>query len=89
MLDSASGERTRSHIKGFRGALDAIGAIKVSDPGQSPGTAASDFYLFGNLKEKLQSVVVKDRDSLISATTEISSEPLQNELIAIYWNWMK
>jgi hypothetical protein len=61
----------------------------VSRPAYLPDTTTSDFYLFADLKEKLQSVSMIDRDGLISATTEVFSDIPQCALIAVYQNWMK
>jgi hypothetical protein len=54
-----------------------------------PPHRASDFCLFSNLKEKLQSVSVRYRDNLISPITHIFRAIPQDELIAVYQNSMK
>lgn len=68
---------------------EAAGAIRVPHPGNRPDRAPTDFYLSGNPKEKLQSVMVTDLDSLISAITEFFSDAPQGELIAVHQNWKK
>jgi hypothetical protein len=75
--------------KHSREALEATGATRVPHPAYSCEIVPSDFYLVDNLMEKLQSVVVTDRDSLISAISEIFSETRQDEPIAVYQKWMK
>jgi hypothetical protein len=68
-----------------REALEATGATCA----YTFGIAPADSHLFGILQEKLESVTVTDRDSLISTNTEIFSDTPQNELIAVHKNWMK
>jgi hypothetical protein len=46
----------------------------------------SAFSLFGNLKEKLQSIAVTDRDNLVCAITGFFRDAPQGELIAVCQN---
>jgi hypothetical protein len=46
-------------------------AFQLPHPTYSPDITPSDFYLFGNLKEKHDSTVFTDRDSRLFAVTEI------------------
>jgi hypothetical protein len=54
-----------------------------------PDIALSHFYLFGNLKEKLQSVAVTDREGTFSVITRKFSVTRPDALTAISHNWMK
>jgi hypothetical protein len=72
-----------------REALKSSGATRALHPAYNPEITPNDFYLFGSLKEELQAVAVTDRDSLIPAITQIFSDTPQNEIIAVYQNWMK
>jgi hypothetical protein len=53
----------------------------------SPGSA-QDFHICDNLKGNFQSVALRDRDSLLSAITEIFSDTRQDDFVAVYQNWM-
>jgi hypothetical protein len=80
-------DNTFSHnSKRFQEVLEAAGTIRVPDPAYNLNTAPSNFCPFSNLKEKLQSITVTDRENLIPAIAEISSDPQSDELIAVYEN---
>jgi hypothetical protein len=51
--------------------------------------APSDFYLFDNLKQKLQAVAVTERDSLIPAITQILYDTPPCALIVVYQIWTR
>jgi hypothetical protein len=89
MLKDTFEQCTTYSSKPSREILKATGEIRVPYSACNPNTTPNDFRLFGNLKEKLQSVAVTDRDNLISAIIEIFSDTLQDELVAVYKNWMK
>jgi hypothetical protein len=75
--------------KRSRQAVEAAATIRMPYPAYSPDRAPGDLYLIGNLKEKLQSVAVTDRDGPISATREMFSDIPQDKPIAIHENSMK
>jgi hypothetical protein len=71
-----------------RTALEVNGATKVPDRPYNPDMTGSDLYLFGNLKEKLESESVAARGNPISAIAQMFSDTPQDEFIAVYQNWM-
>jgi hypothetical protein len=76
-LDSSPAYNSRHS----RETLEAAGATTVQHPTNSLGIAPSDFYRFGNLKEKWQSVAVRDWPSFLSVITQIFSDIPQGGLI--------
>jgi hypothetical protein len=64
--------------KRFREALEANGTIRVPHPAYSPDIAPSDFYVFTDMKERLRSVTVMDRNSLMSVITELLSRKMNS-----------
>jgi hypothetical protein len=58
----------------FREAFWASRATRAPHPAYDPKITQNDFYLFDNLKEKLQVVAVTDRDGVIFVITQIFSD---------------
>jgi hypothetical protein len=70
----ASGQRTCPEFKSSREPFKVIGVIRMAHPVDRFEIASSEFYIFGDLKEKWQSVAVTDRGSLIAVVTDIFSK---------------
>jgi hypothetical protein len=84
-VDNARGRISRRS----REVLRATGVIRVPDFAYSPDRKLCDSYFFGNLKEKLQSVALRDGNSIISVILEIFRNTRPDALIMVDQNWMK
>jgi hypothetical protein len=61
----------------------------VQHPAYSPDPAPSDFFLFGNLKEKVTDSDCGIREDLKSAISSIFDEIGQETVIAVFVSWMQ
>jgi histone-lysine N-methyltransferase SETMAR len=64
------------------------GLRKLAHPPYSPDIAASDFYLFGNVKNKLIGKSVQDEQELCLDVTEMLSAIPTIELRDVFRNWI-
>jgi hypothetical protein len=55
----------------------------------SPDLAPSDFFLFGDLKEKLTDFDCRSREDLKSAITPIFNEKDNATVIAVFVSWIE
>jgi hypothetical protein len=58
-------------------------------PPECPDIAPSDYELFDHLKKKLYSVAVADGDRVTSTMLQLSIDTQEDELIAVWQDWMK
>jgi hypothetical protein len=69
--------------------IHAPKAKRLPHPVHSPDLAASDFFLFGYLKEKLTAFHCPTRDDLKSAIITILDEIDRETLLAVFNSWFE
>jgi hypothetical protein len=83
-------DNTRRHNRRkSEAALTATKTRQISAPAYSPDRSASDFFLFGMLKEGMSGTTYNSPDELISAISELIASLPQDQLVSVYKNWMK
>jgi hypothetical protein len=70
-----------------RECLGSDQATGLQDPAYRPDHAASDFLLFGNLKEKLIDFDCRSREDIKSAITLIFTEIDKETVTAFFLSW--
>jgi hypothetical protein len=84
-FDNASPHNSRRS----RECLGSYRATRLQHPAYSPDPAASDFFLFGYLKEKLIDFDCRSREDLKSAITSIVTEIDKETLVAVFLSWIE
>jgi hypothetical protein len=83
-LDNARSHNSRDSVD----YIDQQKFVRLPHPPYSPDLAPSDFYLFGNMKQRLVKCHGTTKEELFQNVNEILESISEDELVHVFLNWM-